>query len=80
MKTKVREKSELASNDPSDPWPYHSGISALYDNCDRIQAADRDDQQCSRDPCLCQRNSSLANFREAMEVTDFWHSLGNSVY
>ena len=22
---------------------------------------------------------SLANFREAMEVTDFWHSLGNSV-
>lgn len=21
---------------------------------------------------------SLANFREAMEVTDFWHSLGNS--
>ena len=22
---------------------------------------------------------SLANFREAMEVTDFWHSLGNSL-
>ncbi len=45
-----KRKSELAGNDPSDPWPYHSGLSALYDNCDRIQAADRDDQQCSRDP------------------------------
>ena len=41
MKTKVR-KSELAGNDPSDPLALSSGISALYDNCDRIQAADRD--------------------------------------
>ena len=45
-----KRKSELAGYDSSDPRPYHSGISALYDNCDRIQAADRDDQQCSRDP------------------------------
>ena len=51
----------------------------LYGGNDRIQKPHRDDQRHCRGALGFPSHWSFSNFSEAMKVTDFWHTLWNSL-